>query len=112
MALPRIRLDGEVEDFAPIAAQAQRAGTSPTFVSVLRTPVATGFAVVPALTGLWICARNRHSNGRVCGIYFVNTQSLEGSMKTKLVKIGNSRGIRIPKSMIEEAGIEEVVDLN
>jgi antitoxin MazE len=33
-------------------------------------------------------------------------------MKTKLVKIGNSRGIRIPKSMIEEAGIEEVVDLN
>ena len=32
-------------------------------------------------------------------------------MKTKLVKIGNSRGIRIPKSMIEEAGIEEEVDL-
>ena len=32
-------------------------------------------------------------------------------MKTKLVKIGNSRGIRIPKSIIEESGINEEVEL-
>lgn len=27
-------------------------------------------------------------------------------MKAKLVRIGNSRGVRIPKIMIEEAGLE------
>jgi antitoxin MazE len=32
-------------------------------------------------------------------------------MKTKLVRIGNSQGVRIPKPLIEEAGLEEVVDL-
>lgn len=32
-------------------------------------------------------------------------------MKTKIVKIGNSRGIRIPKSLIDESGLKSEVDL-
>jgi antitoxin MazE len=32
-------------------------------------------------------------------------------MKTKLVKIGNSRGIRLPKSVIEQAGLEGEIEL-
>jgi len=32
-------------------------------------------------------------------------------MKTKLVRIGNSRGIRIPKPLIEQAGLENEVVL-
>ena len=32
-------------------------------------------------------------------------------MKTELVRIGNSRGIRIPKPLIEQCGLGEVVDL-
>ena len=33
-------------------------------------------------------------------------------MKTKIVKIGNSRGIRIPKPLITQAGIEEEVEIS
>lgn len=32
-------------------------------------------------------------------------------MKTRLVRIGNSRGVRLPKPLIEEAGLTEEVDL-
>ena len=32
-------------------------------------------------------------------------------MKVELVRIGNSRGIRIPKPMIEQCGFEGVVEL-
>jgi len=32
-------------------------------------------------------------------------------MKTKLVRIGNSRGVRIPKPLLEEAGLKEDVEL-
>ena len=32
-------------------------------------------------------------------------------MKTRLVRIGNSRGIRIPKPLLEQAGLEEEVEL-
>ncbi len=32
-------------------------------------------------------------------------------MITKVVKIGNSRGIRLPKSVIEQSGIKETVEL-
>lgn len=32
-------------------------------------------------------------------------------MKTKVIKIGNSRGIRIPKSLIEESGLKSEVEL-
>ena len=32
-------------------------------------------------------------------------------IKTRIVKIGNSQGIRIPKILIEQAGLTEEVDL-
>ena len=32
-------------------------------------------------------------------------------MKTRLVRIGNSRGVRLPKPLIEEAGLPEQVEL-
>ena len=32
-------------------------------------------------------------------------------MKAKIVRIGNSRGIRIPKPLLEEAGLGEQVEL-
>ncbi len=32
-------------------------------------------------------------------------------MKTKIVRIGNSRGVRIPKSFIDEAGLEMDVEM-
>jgi antitoxin MazE len=32
-------------------------------------------------------------------------------MKTRLVRIGNSQGVRIPKTIIEECGLSERVEL-
>jgi antitoxin MazE len=32
-------------------------------------------------------------------------------MKTRLVRIGNSRGVRIPKPLIEQAGLTDEVEL-
>jgi len=32
-------------------------------------------------------------------------------MKTHLVRIGNSRGVRLPKQLIEQAGLSEEVEL-
>jgi antitoxin MazE len=32
-------------------------------------------------------------------------------MKTRIVQIGNSRGVRLPKSVLEETGLREVVEL-
>jgi antitoxin MazE len=32
-------------------------------------------------------------------------------MKTRLVRIGNSRGIRLPKPVIEQAGLSDEVEL-
>ena len=32
-------------------------------------------------------------------------------MKARLVQIGNSRGVRLPKLLIEEAGLSDEVDL-
>ena len=33
------------------------------------------------------------------------------AIRTRLVQIGNSRGVRIPKALIEQAGLGEEVDL-
>lgn len=33
-------------------------------------------------------------------------------MKTRIVRIGNSRGIRLPKLMIEQAGLTDDVELH
>ena len=32
-------------------------------------------------------------------------------MKTRLVRIGNSRGVRIPKPLIEQAGLTDEVEM-
>lgn len=32
-------------------------------------------------------------------------------MRSKLVKIGNSRGVRIPKALLDEAGLEDELDI-
>lgn len=32
-------------------------------------------------------------------------------MKARLVRIGNSRGVRLPKPLIEEAGLQEEVEI-
>ncbi len=32
-------------------------------------------------------------------------------MKTRLVQIGNSRGVRLPKPLIEEAGLKDEVEI-
>lgn len=32
-------------------------------------------------------------------------------MKTRIIRIGNSRGIRIPKPLLEQAGLSEEVEL-
>jgi antitoxin MazE len=32
-------------------------------------------------------------------------------VRTKIIKIGNSRGIRIPKPLIKEAGLQDEVDI-
>ncbi|KAF0153295.1 MAG: SpoVT/AbrB domain-containing protein [Ignavibacteria bacterium] len=32
-------------------------------------------------------------------------------MKTKVIKIGNSRGVRIPKSLIDQSGLKTEVEL-
>jgi antitoxin MazE len=39
-----------------------------------------------------------------------NVITLE-DMRIKVIQIGNSKGIRLPKAMIEEIGIEEEVEL-
>ncbi|MBN1425710.1 AbrB/MazE/SpoVT family DNA-binding domain-containing protein [Candidatus Fermentibacteria bacterium] len=33
-------------------------------------------------------------------------------MRTQLIRIGNSRGVRIPKPLIEQAGLSEEVELH
>ncbi|HEX5105139.1 MAG TPA: AbrB/MazE/SpoVT family DNA-binding domain-containing protein [Pirellulaceae bacterium] len=33
-------------------------------------------------------------------------------MKAKLIKVGNSRGIRLPKAIIEQAGLGDEVELD
>ena len=32
-------------------------------------------------------------------------------MRSRLIRIGNSRGVRLPKPIIEEAGLKEAVEL-
>ena len=40
-----------------------------------------------------------------------NHVNYNAKMKTKLVQIGNSKGVRIPKALIERAGINGNVDM-
>lgn len=42
----------------------------------------------------------------------MNIQSLNTkTMKTKLIRIGNSQGVRIPKPLIEESGLSEEIEM-
>jgi antitoxin MazE len=50
-------------------------------------------------------------DGRGGGIYNVITEG-EAAMKAKLIQIGNSRGVRLPKPLIKEAGLEDDVDIS
>ena len=43
--------------------------------------------------------------------YIVSTEGDPSPMKARLVKIGNSRGVRLPKPLIEEAGLTEEVEV-
>lgn len=45
------------------------------------------------------------------GDYIVVTFTIEFEMKTRIVRIGNSQGIRIPKPLLEQAGLTEDVEL-
>src|ERR1700690_1740548 len=45
-----------------------------------------------------------------CRAYNVITEAFPG-MRTELVRIGNSRGIRIPKPIIEQCGFGETVQV-
>ena len=36
---------------------------------------------------------------------------MNAAVKTRIIKIGNSRGIRIPKPMLEQSGLGEEVEL-
>jgi antitoxin MazE len=35
-----------------------------------------------------------------------------GTMRAQIVKIGNSRGVRIPKAFLEEAGLVDAVEMS
>jgi len=41
----------------------------------------------------------------------VNSQGAGGSVLAKLVRIGNSRGVRIPKAFIEQAGLCDEIEM-
>jgi len=45
------------------------------------------------------------------GNYIVITSIPAPPMRARLVRIGNSRGVRLPKPLIEEAGLGEEVEL-
>jgi antitoxin MazE len=36
----------------------------------------------------------------------------EGAMRTRIVRIGSSRGLRIPNALLEASGIRETVDVS
>ena len=44
--------------------------------------------------------------------YTINSISLKSdSMKTKIIRIGNSQGVRIPKPLIEESGLSGEIEM-
>jgi len=36
---------------------------------------------------------------------------LSNAIRTRLIKIGNSRGLRLPKTLLEQAGLEQDVEV-
>lgn len=47
----------------------------------------------------------------LCCNYIVITLLFVCAMRAQIIKIGNSKGIRIPKTFIEQSGIENEVEL-
>jgi antitoxin MazE len=43
--------------------------------------------------------------------YIVSTINMRGVVRTRIVRIGNSQGIRIPKPVLEQVGLPEEVEL-
>jgi antitoxin MazE len=41
----------------------------------------------------------------------VSTLALERPLKTRLIRIGNSRGLRLPKPLLEQAGLSDEVEI-
>jgi antitoxin MazE len=41
----------------------------------------------------------------------VEKQSQKSQINFKLIQIGNSRGVRLPKELIEQAGLKDEIDL-
>lgn len=56
-------------------------------------------------------ARARRTSGAHDEWVHCNYTTPGGSVKTKIVRIGNSRGIRIPKPLLDEADLGEEVEL-
>jgi antitoxin MazE len=46
-----------------------------------------------------------------CNYLVATSDSKDKVMKTNVVRIGNSRGIRIPKKLLEECRLEETVEI-
>jgi antitoxin MazE len=43
--------------------------------------------------------------------YIVGTLHLEEPLRTRIIQIGNSQGVRIPKPLLEKSGLEGEVEL-
>jgi antitoxin MazE len=57
-----------------------------------------------------IPVKTQRASGNASG-YIVSTRR-HVTMKTRVVRIGNSRGIRIPKRFLEKTGLPEEVDIS
>ncbi len=81
----------------------------------------TIFILPPVLSG-WLClgavlSRCRAVSMPLTGVprRAYNVITFDGEdyvMKTRLIRIGNSRGIRLPKPLIAQAGLTDEVDLH
>ena len=68
--------------------------------------------------GWWVSKRMGSNGGKMhskSNYYVITPSGVEPAhpmkIRTRLIRIGNSRGIRLPKPVIEHAGIEDDVDL-
>jgi antitoxin MazE len=50
-------------------------------------------------------------SGALSDYVVITYQATDRLMKTKIIRIGNSRGVRIPKPLLEQAGLEDEVQL-
>jgi antitoxin MazE len=55
--------------------------------------------------------RTRHGQERASLDSGRTSSYIVGTMKARLIRIGNSRGVRLPKPVIEEAGLQDEVEV-